>query len=405
MVFSIVSSFVLWCVVSLFFSFAGEDDQYSCILDVPITVDLPESFKSEGLRIFNNEDSNVARVFVKGNRLVIGRLTKNDVQVICDQITVTSPGIYEVQLSVKKITELRKFSVVSINPPTAKVMIDRYREQQFDIQDGIKYNASSQYFASKTKFSPQNVIVSGPESIVSKIDRVVGTGEIGGILSEGVTFDSKLLLYGYNNEEIDSKFLTVSVRQSQATIPILYKKIIPIGLMFKNIPKNADFVKNRIKIIPPEVEVAGPKKILESLSEVKLAPLDFSKIALGLNEFTLPLDLPVDCRNISDNAEIKIYINTEGLFKKFMTLKRFETMNIPKDKEVSVKTSYINVEIMGPKDSVEKLKDDDLLAKLDFKEKGDTTGQTEISVQIEVTTSGDCWALGDYSTRVNIFKK
>ncbi|MBQ3093087.1 MAG: hypothetical protein IJC57_02400, partial [Clostridia bacterium] len=95
-VFSIVTSFVIWIAMA-----SNSSESIPMIIsDIPVDIVLSESAVKDGLRIFSGQDI-TARVEVTGNRLTVGQLTKNDIQVTAPQAasTIMSPGNYTLELA------------------------------------------------------------------------------------------------------------------------------------------------------------------------------------------------------------------------------------------------------------------------------------------------------------------
>ncbi|MDR0404476.1 MAG: hypothetical protein LBH37_01570 [Oscillospiraceae bacterium] len=410
--FSMVLSFILWCFVSIYISLGDEGEQERTITGVPIAFEILENTGKEGeLKVFtNSDDENVtATVNIKGSRLVVGRVTKNDIKVVATHPSkaITSPGTYDMVLSAKKNSAIKNYSITSIVPGAVKVMVDHYKEQQFEVQSNIAYDVEPGYFAGKTKFSPSNISISGPDSVVSKIEKVVAVDKIDGILLESVSFESKIVLCDANNEEINSNYLIMSAKSVKTTIPIMFRKILPIKVQTKNQPSNYLSVAHRIKISPEKIEIAGSKKTLESLNEVKLSALDFSRVSLTNNSFDLSLESIADCGTVNENSNVKLTIDTAGLISRKISVRKFEVLNAPTDKNIGVETTKIEVEAIGPEFSIKTLKEDDLIAKLDLQGivVGENKGQVEIPSQVEIFARGDCWIFGKYTAKINISKK
>jgi YbbR domain-containing protein len=408
--FSIILSFVLWCIVSVYISLGNEGDQEKTIADVPIIFDFLENEEKEGeLRAFSGKsnENTTATVSIKGNRLIVGRITKNDIQVTAtnQSNTITSVGTYNMVLSAKKNSTIKNYSIVSISPNFVKVMVDRYKEQRFDIQSNIAYDADPEYFVGKTKFSPSNVLVSGPDSLVSKIERVVATKKIDYTLTESTSFEAKIILYDKNNEEINSDFLIVSLETVKTTIPILFKKSLSTKVQFKNGPIDMISFISRVKLSLNEVEMAGPKKFLENLKEVNLSPLDACKIDLENNSFDVSVETLQDCRTVNENLSVKVEIDTIGLSEKEVSVKKYNIVNVADDKNIEVKTDHIDVKVVGPEHSVRTATGDDFVIKLDLQGtviNENTSRQIEVPAQIEAPGKKDCWIYGKYTAKIDI---
>ena len=403
LIFSVFVSFIIW----IFLAANGSQSRPVTISDIPVTITLSDSAVEDGLRVFAGSDVK-AEVSVTGSRLVVGQLSKSNIQIVAQQASsITAPGNYTLELVPKKsgvITDYEFSSAVS--PGFITVMVDRYREIEFVVEDGVKYKSDPAYFAASTTFSSPKVKVSGPESEISKIKKVVAQTEIPGVLKESKTVSAvPLVLYDSYGEVISNDQITLSVTQVDATVPILLRKVLPVSVSFSNQPENAPFSENQITIEPKELEIAAPESMFTDYNSVKLVALDFSKINLEHYEFEQAVDLPAGCKNLSNTYSGKIKIDMSEIKSRTITATNFSFINLQQDKQGVVNTKSMVVQILGPANQIDALTEADVVGEIDLKEKGNFTGHTEMPVRFRVDNYTGCWAYGDYTANVEISQK
>ena len=87
---SVVISLTIWISINMG-DFA--ETSYS-VSNIPITIDLPDTASSQGLKVFNNDELK-GTVTVSGNRSIIGNLTSDDVEIVPEQTdNLTSAGTH-----------------------------------------------------------------------------------------------------------------------------------------------------------------------------------------------------------------------------------------------------------------------------------------------------------------------
>lgn len=292
-VFSVLSSLIIWIVVS---SSSTESNPVT-ISDIPINVPLSESAVQDGLKIFSGHDLK-ARVEIAGNRLVVGQVTKDNIQISASQsaATIMSPGNYTLELSAKKVGLLKDYEIVSdVKPSVITVMVDRYRESEFTIEPEINFNPKQGYFVGNTVLSSQKVILSGPETEISKIKKVKILSNVPGEISSPITLRLPIVMYDAYDKQILSETISASVDEVEASIPVLMKKEIEILPDFSNLPVGIDIkkeYKDFAKVNPLKLEIAGPEEIVSVLKNVKLDAIDFNKVNFQNFKFVLPINLP-----------------------------------------------------------------------------------------------------------------
>ena len=90
-----------------------------------------------------------------------------------------------------------------------------------------------------------------------------------------------------------------------------------------------------------------------------------------------------------------------------MTSKKFDVENfsvegLPSGYSCEVTSKTISVTVIGPKDEVEALKADDIVAVIDAKSISGKVGSVDMPVTFKFSTSKSCWAYGEYKANVTI---
>lgn len=401
--FSILLSFLIW----LFITLNSADKKNVTISDIPIDIPLSDTAQHDGLRVFSGQNIK-AEVLISGSRIVVGQVNKSDIQVSAQQAAaITSPGNYTLELTAQRASNsmATNYEIKDVSPRFITVMVDKYREVEFDVEDAIQYKSDPSYFASSTTFSSPKVVASGPESEVSKIKRIVAQGSVSEVLTSTKTIKAPLVMYDSYGEEISNENVTLSVSEVDATIPILMKKVMPVNAVFENKPDGLDLSGSNLKVEPETVEIAASEDVLSEMAAVNLKPLDFSKIGLNDHKFDLELDLPVGSKNLSNTYSVNVDINMSGMTSIIGTLTKFEFVNLPEDKEAKVNTSYVYVSVIGPRNQINRLVGSDLVAYIDMKDKESFEGNTEMPIKIKVNNKNSCWAHGEYKVNIQVSKK
>ncbi|MDR1254196.1 MAG: hypothetical protein LBJ95_04225 [Oscillospiraceae bacterium] len=406
MLLSFLLSFTLWCIISIYSAQFDGNLETKLISDIQIAINLSDSAKENNYHAFFNGDSLKAQISIVANRLILGQISKNDIQVVANQPsdTINYPGYYDFELAAKRNSNIKDYKIESIAPNFIKVMIDRFKVEEFEIEDRIKFKSDPKFTVGRTSFSNSKISISGPESKIKEIDKVCAVGEFNDILKKSTTLSSKIVLYNKNDEVVDPELLTLSFYETEATIPILLSKSLPISLNFKNQPEGFEATSERVKITPSTIEIAGPEDIINDITEIKLNSLDFNKIDPSHNNFELPIDLPKGCRNLNNVALANITMDLSGYICRTMSVTKFNFSNLSEDKQASVGTASISVTIVGPESAVNEFKQEDLVAQIDLKDKS-YTGYKEIPVQVNPTAKTGCWVFGEYSANVSIKQK
>ncbi len=401
--FSVVVSFIIWVAVSS----NGTESVPVAISDIPVNIQLSESAVQDGLRIFSGQDI-TARVEITGNRLIVGQVTKNDIQVTAPQAagTIMSPGNYTLELSAKKVGVLQGYEIVSdVKPSVITVMVDRYREAEFTVEPEISFTPKANYFVGNTILSSQKVTLSGPETEISKIKKVKVKSNIPGEVSSPITLKLPIIMYDAYDQPITNEAISSSAYEVEASIPVLMKKEIQLIADFSNLPTGINFkkeYKDMVKINPSKLEIAGPEDIISNLKSVKLDAVNFSGVNIQNNKFNLPINLPQGCRSLNNTYSAEVNLNMSQFREKTLIINQFSFKNLPQDKTANVYNGNISVTALAPINEINFIKSSDILAEIDFDGKNEVSNSMEMPVKISINNHPAAWIYGKYFVNVNL---
>lgn len=400
MVFSLVASVITWIAISS----SNSESVPVTISDIPVNIQLSESAVQDGLRIFGGENL-TARVDIAGNRIVVGQVTKNDIQITAPQAasTIMSPGNYTLELSAKKVGVLQDYQIVSdVKPSVVTVMVDRYRESEFTIEPQINFTPKSDYYVGNTILSTQKVTLSGPEKEISKIKKVVVKADIPGEVDSTVMLKTPILLYDDYGQQITSETIKSSVNEVEVSVPVLMKKKVDLIADFSNLPVGISLNKDLIKVSPSSLEIAGPEKIVSSIKEIKLDEINFNEVNVQNNTFTRAINLPEGCKSLNSTYSAEVNLNLAHFKEKTFNVNEFDFKNVPNGKKASVYNGNLNVTVVGPAVKINSLKPSDIYAEIKFEENKEFSGSMEMPVNLKINGFNQCWIYGTYFVNVNI---
>lgn len=402
MFFSVLAAIGLW----IFMALTNTEEFPRQIQGVPITIRLSDAAQADGLKVFSPVNQ-TATVSIKGNSLIVKQIQPSDLEVVAQLAsTITSPGNYTFNLSVNKKGTLSNFDVVSISPNQANISVDRYAEKTFPIENDMKYKSDYKsdpsFFVSAPTFSVDTVTVSGPEKEVSRVNKVSVQYEINDTLRESKSFTTDLILTDANGNKVASDKIKMSQEKVDVTIPVLSRIVLPLSVDFTNKPTGLALSPGQITISPQSIEVAGPKDVLSNLTEISLAPIDFSGISPTTSSFDVNVSLPASCKNLSNVPVAKVTLDLGSMATRKMVVSNFAIKNLAADKTASVYTKSLTVTVVGPESEISKLTENSLSAQIDMAGKENFTGHTEMPVSISVGNATSSWVYGSYMANISV---
>lgn len=397
---SVMASFIIWIIINS----SGASSKPITITDIPVSIKLSERAVQDGLRIFNGNNTK-AQVDIAGNKLIVGQITKDDILVTAQQAdsAITSPGKYTLELTAKKTGILSDYEFASgVQPAFINIIVDRYRETEFSIEPEIEFTANSKYFLGATSLSESRVMLSGPESEISKIKRVVAKGKITQELQSTYTTKVPVIMYDIYNEPIASEMISLTVSEVEVTIPVLKKKNVSIHPNFSNIPKGLDLSSGIIEVNPSSLEIAGPEEQINSMNKIELDSIDFNKINIENNKIELPINLPSGCKSLNNIYSAEVSVDMSKFKEKSFWVTQILFINIPEGKSAKAYTDGIDVKIVGYPSSIKLLSPLNIEAEIDLGGKNDLIGSMEIPAKIRIKNYKGVWAYGEYPINVEI---
>ncbi|MDO4503652.1 MAG: CdaR family protein, partial [Clostridia bacterium] len=400
--FSVASSIIIWVVMS----FSDTQSTPITINDIPVNIALSDAAIEDGLQIFKGKDIS-ASVEISGSRFVVGQVTKNDIQVFTPQSasTITSPGNYTLELSAKKIERVGAFQnyeiVSDVKPSVVTVMVDRYREAEFTIEPEINFTPKSNFYVGATNLSEQKIILSGPESEISKVKKVKVSANLPGKTDSTISLKLPIDLYDAYDKKIMSETISTSIKEVEVNIPILAKKEVSVIANFENVPYNLDLSKSLVNVSPAKLEIAGPEDTIKNLKTINLDKINLNDVSLQNSNFELPINLPQNCKSLTGVYTAKINFDLSQFKEKNITINKISFKNVPIGKKASVYDNTINVKIIAPANEINNIKSSDITAEIDFYEKTDVTTSVQMPVKFSIHNF-KCWVCGEHFVNVRL---
>lgn len=393
---SVVISIVIWTYMSL----NSSNDTTVTVSNIPIQMELSESSRELGLRIFT-DGAQTASVTVTGNRTIIGAISGNDFTVTASANSVNSSGNFTLPVSAAKKNPTSSFQITGSTPSSVNVMVDYFKESTFQIQDNILFSVEDGYYGS-TSLPYNTVTISGPQTEILKIKKVAAVAQVEDTLVDTTDVEAKLVLYDENGNELSTKLMTMSLENLTATISVLTEKSVKVEAGYVNKPSGLDLT-DYIEVHPSGILLAGPEETMKTLVSVKTEEIDFATLSDKKHTFdALTINIPEKCKNISNNATAAVTIDLSGMTKKTFDVDTFKVEGLSTDYKSEVTSKSISVTVIGPKSEIEGLTADQITAAIVATGNQVKTGSVEMPVTFRFDGANSCWAYGTYNANLSI---
>lgn len=403
--FLIILSLVISTITWVYMSMGTTNDTSVTISNIPIQIELPDQLVNNGLQVFSDTEQ-TATVTVTGSRAVLGSISTKDITVTAATNGIDSAGTYQISLSAVKTNPSANFQIIStVTPSNVNVIVDYPRETSFPIQENVVYKVADGYYAS-TSLASKNITVSGPQTEIAKIAKVSASAELDGILDDSTSATADILLYDKSGNRISTDLLKMEFGTVEASISVLPEKTVKVVPEFMNKPEGLNLGDDMLSVEPSEILLAGPKKVLDNTKSIKLESIDFATLSNKRYEYNdQGINIPTDCKNISNSTAAKVVLDLSSLSKKTYTVDSFKVSGLSSEYKADVTQTNMSVTVIGSKKELENLKSSDIECIIDTSDQSGTVGSVQMPVTFKLKGTSTCWVSGSYKANITISEK
>ena len=209
-------------------------------------------------------------VTVRANRSVLENINASDVAATADFSELSFTNTVPIRLSVSRTYGSQ--IEISGNIDMVRLEVEERMERQLVIEIDQVGTPADGYIVSGVLTTDGNALrISGPESLVSQVDRAVVEANVEG-LTESINISEPIRLYDADGNEITSSRITKSVSTSSVSISILQTKEIPVTASASGMPADGYAATGEVTCAPDRVTVAGRSSVLANLESVVIPP-------------------------------------------------------------------------------------------------------------------------------------
>lgn len=342
---------------------------------VPVEIKNSDNLKSSGLTLSPNQNFYV-NLKIEGSSQDLFSIDKEDFKISVDlNELVLKKGENKVMVRIEEAPQDIKIKnstglIITINT-------EEYKTKEVPVKSKINVISKSGYYVATPIFSPDIVLVSGPESLVDKVKSVVAEAEESNAV--------KTIIKNYTVIPVDDNYKEVigvqlSQKWVEATIEINEGKTVPIKINVIGTIQN-DLKLKSISSDTTEIGITGPKSILDSISEIGTENIDISQIKDNTSiEVKLKIPDGILIHNGQNNINVNILVEkkkTKEFTINYSIIGQQEGISIVPDK------NNITIEVIGFEDDINNLTEANFSAQLDvsqYTKEGEYTKAPTVSL-------------------------
>ena len=372
------------------------ETKYFTIPDVELTnKEYVESSETIGKMCTPEKNQAAVRVAITAPRKTLSRLMESDIHATADLQQAVSLDTNPVMVPITATCDGIPQGNIKVSPQNLSVHLDEKETQEFviNVSSGDS-RPGKEYEVGSLTASPEKVRITGPKSLMNKIDKVNATVSIEGI-TQDYSKEATLVILDKNQDTLsDSEMNSLRIENNAKVIVTakLWKirKNVKLAAGYAGTPKDG-YQVGKVRTVPDTISVAGSSEALENLAlqantiEIPIDSMDITGESSDVERKISLLDiLPEGIRLTSDSSEdVWVYVSILPLGSQAFpyATKDIEVRNKPDDFQVTFETAQIEVRIKADDGSLEQFDPErSIHAFIDLK--GKTEGNYEVPVTI-----------------------
>ena len=394
---SVAVAVVVWLIVVNIDNPVGTN--YYTITNVElINKEYVESSDTIGKMCMPEENQDTVRVAITADKKTRDKIRVSDISAVADLQQAVSLDTNPVMVPITVTCSVSGIGPgdIKVTPQNLSVNLDEKETQEFvvnvtrgDTKPGKDYEVGS------LTANPEKVRITGPKSLVNKIDKVNAAIELNG-KTQDFTQEVTLSIIDKNQEALsDSEMNSLRIENNaQVIVTAKLWKIrqgVKISAGYVGTPAEG-YQARMIKTVPDTISVAGSTEGLETLAAndnvitIPSESIDISGESSDVEKkISLKDLLPDNVKLTSDSSEdvwVTVSILPEGSREFSFPTKEIEVKNKPDDLQVTFETAQIAIRIKSDSKDL-----DDLDVTKDIKASIDLEDKEEGNYEVPVTVS------------------
>ena len=394
---SVAVAVVVWLIVVNIDNPVGTN--YYTLTNVElINKEYVESSDTIGKMCMPEEKQDSIRIAITTNKKIRDKIKVSDITATADLQQAVSLDTNPVMVPITVTCSVPGVTPndIKVTPQNLSVNLDEKETQEFvvnvsrgDTKPGKDYEVGS------LTANPEKVRITGPKSLVNKIDKVNATISLDGN-TQDFTQDVNLTIIDKNQEALSDSEMNSLRIENNAKVSVtarLWKIRQGVGISAGYVGSPASgYQVGTVTTVPDTISVAGSTEGLETLTQndntitIPADSIDISGEPRDVErKISLKDLLPDNVKLTSDSSEdvwVTVSILPEGSREFTLSTKDIEVKNKPDDLQVTFETAQIEIRIKSDTEDL-----DDLNTETDIKASIDLKGKEEGNYKVPVTLS------------------
>lgn len=327
---------------------------------VPVEIKNIDSLKDAGLALIPNQEFYV-NLKIEGNSQDLFSIGKSDFIITVDLSEfVLKSGENKIAVNIEESPS--SVRIKNSNGLTITLNTEAYATKEVPVKSKIDVISKSSYYVATPVFNPETIIVSGPESLVNKVSKVIAEGEESNAVK---TIIKNYIITPVDENDKEVTGVQLSQKWAEATIEINEGKTVPIKINTTGTLPGSLKLRSITSNIT-EVGITGPEEALNSISEIYTEVINLSEIKDNAN-IEVALGIPEGILIHNGENSITVNISVEKSQTKEFTID-YSIVGAQEGVTVLPDTNKVTIKVSGFEDILANLTEANFTAELDISE-------------------------------------
>ena len=318
-------------------------------------------------------DSDIAVFYISGPRSYVEKMNGDDFNVTADlsQLDLSRDGetkLVPIEISPKKYD---KYITVMQRTVNLQITLEDLSQQKFVITPEYTGTPAEGCAIGAVEVVPNLLMVSGPESIVSRVSRVSASINVDGVSSD-VTDSVVPVLYDEDGEVISSDLLERNQASVTIKAKILGTKSVPIRCKASGTPAEG-YEYRGLEFAPENVLVKGEPDLLNSLSAIHI-PEDAinidgmreeDEVVIDLNPYLAEAGVSL-VDEASNQVAVRVMIEAKETKVYNFPVERINVTGLGSNYEMTYNGNSVPISVRALKEAMDALQTADIQGALDL---------------------------------------
>ncbi len=387
---SVVAAVLVWLIV------VNVDNPTRTVSYVISNVELTNQAYIENQVCLPDRDQEAIRVYITGDRKTLSRISSSNIRAYADMQQAVDLEKTPVMVPITVICDGISPSNIEVVPKNYAVHLQDKKTQEFVI--GVSSGDSRPgkgYEIGTLTCNPEKIKITGPETLINKIDNVTATISNVEGKTENVSQETSLVIYDKNGEvltDAEMSYLNVPRVVVSARLWKVRSNIRIDAEEYTGEPAEGYQVES-VVTVPDVINVAGSDEALQNLAETELNRISIPAELIDIEGADSDYETKVNIAELlpdglklpggaSEDVWVRVNILPVGSHAYDYETQNIEVKNLGKGLQIAFGTDRIELRIKETEGTVEILDESWIKVSVNLEEKEE--GSYELPVDVEL---------------------